>query len=729
MAKKNASEPNFVDSDYGPKKKIKVQGNDPRIQKALGGLGNGGGNQPVTRAGPPPENFAGTSWFDENGKRQSNWTDVGGMGGLGGIPGRDAKGRPQEFTSPGFESPGPGGPVAGIDYDKGTDYQALINQTSSKDVARLQELYKKRAAKIYGEGMEEYYGSIPENLRYLQNGGQPSESGNVGTGGNGTSTKTQYTDQITTLLADLTDALKTPLTYDSSKDEGYQAAQQTIGKDVYKAMARRGISDSTMTPQQQYELSMQALPQFQANWENKQQQDKLNQMNLLSQLQGLDLSEFDKRQAIENLFLQKGQLTGDYLTPDQAAQLQNIDPSLLNYSDNYQAEINKRAAVNPNDPAILQLEYLRNQKIQGQGLTFPKSILGAETQQALQNRQANQFQQAQLTGQYLSPDQQRAVQNGISADDRDRITNIANSMNGGFQAYMNTLDPNSTEYVKAQMLRNQKISSQGLPYETSLGSQTLAGKQYELQKQEHEMNQKLRTEELEAARTQNLYLADQLKANLSSTQLANVGADIANQISQINLDYLPQEKKYAIKQIQQALRMGNLQEAQQRIINANLPDKLEADLNATIANIGATYAQTGNINVDTALKAYGGAGGGASGLISIASQWVGTPYLWGGDSKNGIDCSAFTRKVFNEYGVKLTGNTQSQVKQGKAVKKGELQPGDLIFFNTNRTNGHVGIYIGGNQFMHASSSKGVTTSSLDNSYYKARYSTARRVLK
>lgn len=116
-------------------------------------------------------------------------------------------------------------------------------------------------------------------------------------------------------------------------------------------------------------------------------------------------------------------------------------------------------------------------------------------------------------------------------------------------------------------------------------------------------------------------------------------------------------------------------------------------------------------------------------LIPLAKKYVGVPYQFGGSSEKGFDCSGFTRHVMSGVGVTLARTTAEQYKQGSAVKKEDLRVGDLVFFETYKKGpSHAGIYIGDNEFIHASSSKGIAVSSLDDSYYKKRYIGARRVL-
>lgn len=111
-------------------------------------------------------------------------------------------------------------------------------------------------------------------------------------------------------------------------------------------------------------------------------------------------------------------------------------------------------------------------------------------------------------------------------------------------------------------------------------------------------------------------------------------------------------------------------------------------------------------------------------------KFLDTPYKYGGSTQNGIDCSAFTLQVFqSSLSIDLPRSAREQYVVGEKISKEELQFGDLVFFNTRRASnpGHVGIYLGENQFVHASRSLGVTVSSIDDTYYKKRYVGARRV--
>lgn len=116
------------------------------------------------------------------------------------------------------------------------------------------------------------------------------------------------------------------------------------------------------------------------------------------------------------------------------------------------------------------------------------------------------------------------------------------------------------------------------------------------------------------------------------------------------------------------------------------------------------------------------------GIATTAKSYLGTPYAMGGTSRSAIDCSGFTMQVFSSYGIKLPRTADVQFNVGSKVGRGQEQPGDLVFFETYLPGpSHVGIYLGGGQFIHASSSRGVTITPLNSSYFGPRYLGARRL--
>ncbi|WEJ63486.1 NlpC/P60 family protein [Thiomicrorhabdus lithotrophica] len=115
-------------------------------------------------------------------------------------------------------------------------------------------------------------------------------------------------------------------------------------------------------------------------------------------------------------------------------------------------------------------------------------------------------------------------------------------------------------------------------------------------------------------------------------------------------------------------------------------------------------------------------------LLSQYNLWKGTPYEYGGNDLNGVDCSAFVQNTYrSKLGHTLPRTTRTQIKVGAKVRKNDLKVGDIVFFKTGRNSLHNGIYIGKSQFVHASSSKGVTISNLDNVYWKKTYYTSKRI--
>ncbi len=115
-------------------------------------------------------------------------------------------------------------------------------------------------------------------------------------------------------------------------------------------------------------------------------------------------------------------------------------------------------------------------------------------------------------------------------------------------------------------------------------------------------------------------------------------------------------------------------------------------------------------------------------ILKQYDEWHKTPYQIGGLSKRGIDCSGFVYITFrSKLGCNIPRTTELQVKTGRKIARNNLRAGDLVFFQTSFFYSHVGIYLGDSKFLHVSSSRGVTISSLNENYWKKCYWTARRI--
>jgi len=110
-------------------------------------------------------------------------------------------------------------------------------------------------------------------------------------------------------------------------------------------------------------------------------------------------------------------------------------------------------------------------------------------------------------------------------------------------------------------------------------------------------------------------------------------------------------------------------------------------------------------------------------------KWYGTPYKFGGESLNGVDCSALVESIYRDaFGLKIPRTTSQQVKIGYKISKNSTKEGDIVFFKTGYNTRHSGIYLENGHFINTSSKYGVTISSLHNPYWKSKYWQSRRVI-
>ena len=117
-------------------------------------------------------------------------------------------------------------------------------------------------------------------------------------------------------------------------------------------------------------------------------------------------------------------------------------------------------------------------------------------------------------------------------------------------------------------------------------------------------------------------------------------------------------------------------------------------------------------------------------ILKLANAQIGKPYRWGATGPNSFDCSGFTSYVYkNGAGISLPRTSVNQSRTGTKISKNNLKTGDLVFFNTSgRGVSHVGIYIGDSKFIHSSSSKGITISNLNSTYYRNKFISGSRII-
>jgi cell wall-associated NlpC family hydrolase len=182
--------------------------------------------------------------------------------------------------------------------------------------------------------------------------------------------------------------------------------------------------------------------------------------------------------------------------------------------------------------------------------------------------------------------------------------------------------------------------------------------------------------------------------------LASINASIRQELARLHAE---------------ALRRQQIREAQARARLSAIREQQQTQLQDTVVGAGAVTPE----GVSVLPPAHYG------GVVGIAMQYLGTPYVWGGASPGGFDCSGLVMYVFSQVGVSLPHNAAAQYGYGVYVSRDQLEPGDLVFFDGL---GHVGIYIGGGQFIHAPHTGDVVKiSSLSDAWYSATYVGAKRI--
>ncbi len=206
----------------------------------------------------------------------------------------------------------------------------------------------------------------------------------------------------------------------------------------------------------------------------------------------------------------------------------------------------------------------------------------------------------------------------------------------------------------------------------------------------------------------------ELQTIIQDKETAKSSSAVVQKNLQDFLSTLTKQQKDTVTQLAKTQSQINIYQDQ---IEQQKADALAAQ-NNPIQNSGSGI--TSPIPID---------GGGAA-VVTLAMKYIGVPYVWGGTSPKGWDCSGFTQWVFGQFGVPLYRTAAMQYTEGLKVSKSSLRPGDLVFFSTYAAGAsHVGIYIGNGQMVNAASSRrGTVVDNINDSYWSYRYLGARRVV-
>jgi cell wall-associated NlpC family hydrolase len=206
-------------------------------------------------------------------------------------------------------------------------------------------------------------------------------------------------------------------------------------------------------------------------------------------------------------------------------------------------------------------------------------------------------------------------------------------------------------------------------------------------------------------------------------------ARIVNEVRSFRAEIKKRERELAAAREQQARVVAD-RAARKQAIEGQLAQRqqLLATIKDQIADIRAAEAAEARELAAQTRQTFSGGGnppGGHTGVVGIAMRYLGIPYRWGGASPStGFDCSGFIMYVYAQVGVSLPHNAAMQYGYGSPVSRANLQPGDLVFFNSL---GHNGIYVGNNSFIHSPHTGDVVKISSMTGWYTSTYVGARRL--
>jgi cell wall-associated NlpC family hydrolase len=414
--------------------------------------------------------------------------------------------------------------------------------------------------------------------------------------------------------------------------------------------------------------------------------------------------------------------TGEYKSPYEQEinqileELKNITPyqtpeELQQYLYNLLQSANQPFTYDPTqDQALIQAQKLAAQKVQeaasSKGTLYSSGTIG---QTALQ--------QAALIPQYEAAQYQRF------ADQKNRELSMVSTLMqwDAMQAdrYQDQLD-----LVKTKFDYIMKLDAQNFQKFQVMLEQRNFDREYQLEQQSLQLQRQI--QEIDAA-----YKRVEAIGYVDNNTAIVLGMPVGTPAQWVKeLELAQQQELERIKKEHE--NSVKLQKDQAKIEKDLIKYKNELDTAAQKKLMQeqyeydkklADYEHTLNKDIATGK----GLTASAAGIIATGKSLLGLKYVYGGESTtSGMDCSAFTQWAFKQHGIDISRTTQTQVKEGTYVSKSDLQPGDLVFFNTTKANGHVGIYVGNGQVMHASSYYGKVVINDMNSI--GQYSQARRII-
>ncbi|MFB5190566.1 C40 family peptidase [Alicyclobacillus fastidiosus] len=345
--------------------------------------------------------------------------------------------------------------------------------------------------------------------------------------------------------------------------------------------------------------------------------------------------------------------------------------------------------------------------------------------------------------------QQSQVQSQINAE-QSKATTLKNAI-ASYDNALHTLD------VKISTTNAQMSSLQA---QQDVLNQQLAQNQKQLQQQQDELTQMVRTayEDGSVSYLGVLFQANSFSDFLSRlydlTLISNTQNQVVDSVRKLRKSIIQKQDQVKASQAKlqtvhdqlaelqqsdktiQAQRQADLQNIQSNIeAGKEKQGTLESQIHLTQSQIQAIEAQTQAAEQKATQPSYVAqqtsdlVSASSNSIISFAQTFLGTPYVWGGTSPSGFDCSGFTQYVMAHAGVSIPRTSEAQFATGVPVSEGNLQPGDLVFFSTYAPGAsHVGIYMG-NGMMIDAEDMGVSIDSISNSYWGPKYIGARRYIK